>query len=221
MIRLLRRTLRLGMLGGIGYGVWRRLWGRQAADTWADSWVSTGQAGATPSAAAPMPPAPAPGTVTAAPVHPATTEVPGTNGEAVHPPARPSGDTPGPPGNSGDTPPPPGSDESADGNGRVSAGGAGSEMSGPSRPVTARPNKPSRTGPARRTPTGKVEEPPGQRLWVAANDGVCPQSHPVKAKLSSKIFHLPGARNYSRTHADRCYPDEESAVADGLRPALR
>jgi hypothetical protein len=56
---------------------------------------------------------------------------------------------------------------------------------------------------------------------VAASDGVCPQSHPVKAKLSSKIFHLPGSRNYSRTKADRCYPDETSAQADGLRPALR
>jgi hypothetical protein len=56
---------------------------------------------------------------------------------------------------------------------------------------------------------------------VAANDGVCPQSHPVKAKLASKIFHLPGSRNYSRTKADRCYPDETSAQADGLRPALR
>jgi hypothetical protein len=56
---------------------------------------------------------------------------------------------------------------------------------------------------------------------VPANDGVCPQSHPVKAKLSSKIFHSPGARNYSRTKADRCYPDEASAQADGLRPAQR
>ena len=56
---------------------------------------------------------------------------------------------------------------------------------------------------------------------MAASDGVCPQSHPVKAKLSSKIFHLPGSRNYSRTQADRCYPDEASAQADGLRPALR
>jgi hypothetical protein len=85
----------------------------------------------------------------------------------------------------------------------------------------ARAGKPSRTGPARKAATGKAEEPPGERLWVAANDGVCPQTHPVKAKLSSKIFHTPGARNYSRTHADRCYPDEASAQADGLRPALR
>jgi hypothetical protein len=87
--------------------------------------------------------------------------------------------------------------------------------------AASRALKPSRTGPARKSPTGKAEEPPGERLWVPANDGVCPQSHPVKAKLSSKIFHTPGARNYSRTHADRCYPDEASAQADGLRPALR
>jgi len=87
--------------------------------------------------------------------------------------------------------------------------------------TSSRSSKPTRKGPARKSPTGKAEEPPGERLWVPANDGVCPQSHPVKAKLSSKIFHTPSGRNYSRTKADRCYPDEESAQADGLRPALR
>jgi hypothetical protein len=196
MIRLLRRTLRLGMLGGIGYGVWRKLWGRSPADTWADSWVSTGPPGATVPAAAPTPPAP--GNASAAPVHPAGTETAGTNGEAE--------------------PGPQASDEPPDGNGR---GPAGREGPGPSRPAATRSSKPSKRGPARRTPTGKAEDPPGERLWVAASDGVCPPSHPVKAKLASKIFHRPGGRHYSRTHADRCYPDEESALADGLRPALR
>lgn len=86
------------------------------------------------------------------------------------------------------------------------------------RPAATRSSKPTRTGPARKSPTGKAEDPPGERLWVAANDGVCPQSHPVKAKLSSKIFHTPESRNYGRTKADRCYPDEASAQADGLRP---
>ena len=81
--------------------------------------------------------------------------------------------------------------------------------------------KSTRKGPARKSPTGKAEDPPGERLWVQANDGVCPQSHPIKAKLSSKIFHTPGGRNYKSTKADRCYPDEASAQADGLRPALR
>jgi len=88
-------------------------------------------------------------------------------------------------------------------------------------PAGSKAAKPGPKGPARRSPTGKAEEPPGERLWVAANDGVCPQTHPIKAKLSSKIFHTPASRNYSRTKADRCYPDEASAQADGLRPAQR
>ncbi len=91
----------------------------------------------------------------------------------------------------------------------------------PQPPAPARVPKTTRTGPARKSPTGKAEDPPGERLWVAASDGVCPQSHPIKAKLASKIFHTPGGRNYKSTKADRCYPDEASAQADGLRPALR
>jgi hypothetical protein len=90
-----------------------------------------------------------------------------------------------------------------------------------SKPSPSRPAKSTRKGPARKSPTGRAEEPPGERLWVPANDGVCPTTHPVKAKLSSKIFHTPGGRNYKSTKADRCYPDEASAQADGLRPALR
>ena len=97
--------------------------------------------------------------------------------------------------------------------GKASAANGESGKASPSRAV-----RPTRTGPARKSPTGKAEDPPGERLWVPANDGVCPQSHPVKAKLSSKIFHTPSSRNYGRTKADRCYPDEASAQADGLRP---
>lgn len=58
-------------------------------------------------------------------------------------------------------------------------------------------------------------------VWVEATGGVCPVSHPVKAKLTSKIFHLPGMGNYERTNPDRCYPDAGSAEADGLRQAKR
>ena len=43
----------------------------------------------------------------------------------------------------------------------------------------------------------------------------------MKAKLTSKIFHLPGMANYERTHPDRCYVDAAEAEADGLRPAKR
>ena len=193
MIRLLlRRSLRLGLLGGLGYGLYRTLRSRLGADTWqSETWVSTGPPGATV-------PSPSPGAVGA----PVTTPVPEApvgargNGEAV---------------------PPQMSDDPVEGNGQ-----SASEGTEPARPPAppARAAKP-RTGPARKPPTGKAEGPPEERLWVQANDGVCPPSHPVKAKLSSKIFHPPGARNYNRTHADRCYPDESSAQADGLRPALR
>jgi hypothetical protein len=54
--------------------------------------------------------------------------------------------------------------------------------------------------------------------WVEpAESGACPAHHPVKAKLTSGIFHLPGGANYSRTRPDRCYLSADAAEADGLR----
>jgi len=50
-------------------------------------------------------------------------------------------------------------------------------------------------------------------------DGECPESYPVKGKLASGIYHLPGGLNYARTRPDRCYADADAAEADGLRPA--
>jgi len=59
-----------------------------------------------------------------------------------------------------------------------------------------------------------VEDSP----WVeAAESGACPAHHPVKAKLTSGIFHVPGGANYARTVADRCYLSAEAAESDGLR----
>ena len=181
MIRLLlRRTLRLGMIGGLGYGLYRTLRSRWGGDAWqSEPWASTGEPGATV-------PSPSPASVA-----PVTTPVPETPVPAQA------------------------SDDPVEGNGQSAA----EEPARPPAPP-ARQAKP-KTGPARKAPTGKAEEPPGERLWVQASEGVCPPSHPVKAKLSSKIFHIPGGLNYNRTHADRCYPDEASAQADGLRPALR
>jgi hypothetical protein len=57
--------------------------------------------------------------------------------------------------------------------------------------------------------------------WVDPVDGTCPVSHPVKAKMSSGIYHLPGGGNYDRTHADRCYASADDAESDGLRAAKR
>jgi hypothetical protein len=57
--------------------------------------------------------------------------------------------------------------------------------------------------------------------WVEPDDGACPVSHPVKAKLASGIYHRPGGQCYARTHPDRCYRDQVAAEADGLRAAKR
>ncbi len=57
--------------------------------------------------------------------------------------------------------------------------------------------------------------------WVPPEDNGCPVSHPVKAKLASKIFHRPGMANYERTNPDRCYLNDTAAAADGFRVAQR
>jgi hypothetical protein len=62
-----------------------------------------------------------------------------------------------------------------------------------------------------------TEPPP----WVEPDGATCPATHPVKAKLSSRIFHLPGMANYDRTNPDRCYRGAAEAEADGLRQAKR
>jgi hypothetical protein len=57
--------------------------------------------------------------------------------------------------------------------------------------------------------------------WVEPQDKACPPTHPVKAKQSSNIFHVPGGLNYERTVPDRCYRDEAAAVADGFVKSRR
>ena len=57
--------------------------------------------------------------------------------------------------------------------------------------------------------------------WIDPEGKICPPSHPVKAKLASKIFHVPGGFNYERTVPDRCYQDAGAAEADGLRQSKR
>jgi hypothetical protein len=78
--------------------------------------------------------------------------------------------------------------------------------------------------PAPFPPQPRAENPPpadGGDAWVEPTDGTCPASHPVKAKMSSKIFHVEGGLNYARTHPDRCYRDAAAAEADGLRKSAR
>ena len=64
--------------------------------------------------------------------------------------------------------------------------------------------------------------PAGEREpWVAPTGDACPASHPVKVKLSSRIFHVPGGLSYDRTVPDRCYVDASAAEHDGFRAAKR
>jgi hypothetical protein len=65
---------------------------------------------------------------------------------------------------------------------------------------------------------GVAQTPPAGDPWVLPDEGRCPVSHPVKAKVESGIFHPPGSAHYARTNPDRCYRDVAAAEADGLRP---
>jgi hypothetical protein len=57
--------------------------------------------------------------------------------------------------------------------------------------------------------------------WVEPQGSVCPTSHPIKAKLSSKVFRGPNSPGYATSRPDRCYASEDAARADGLREAKR
>jgi len=82
---------------------------------------------------------------------------------------------------------------------------------------------PAKKAPAKKkAAVRKKAAPKVVAAWVTPDpDGTCPTSHPVKAKLSSKLFHLPGMFAYARTKPDRCYRDEAAAEADGLQKAKR
>jgi len=58
--------------------------------------------------------------------------------------------------------------------------------------------------------------------WVESDpDGSCPEGFPVKLKLASGIYHVPGGLSYERTKPDRCYTDAAAAERDGFRQSRR
>lgn len=61
-------------------------------------------------------------------------------------------------------------------------------------------------------------EPTGPE-WVEPDDRSCPVEHPIKVKMRSGIYHVPGGRSYDRTVPDRCYRSPAAAEGDGYRPA--
>lgn len=67
-------------------------------------------------------------------------------------------------------------------------------------------------------PSDGAAAPAPEGDWVDPEpDGGCPISHPVKVKLRSGIYHVPGGLVYDRTNADRCYVDPDAAEGDGYR----
>ncbi len=94
----------------------------------------------------------------------------------------------------------------------------------PPQPRTPAPRAASEDSgtPAVAEPSNATEgEAGGGDAFVVPVDGECPASHPVKAKESSRIFHVPGGSSYERTVPDRCYADPAAAEADGFRAAKR
>jgi hypothetical protein len=75
--------------------------------------------------------------------------------------------------------------------------------------------------PSQVTPPGGPEIAGAGAAWVEPVGDTCPTSHPVKAKMTNRIFHVAGGLNYARTRPDRCYRDADAAEADGLRRAAR
>ena len=90
-------------------------------------------------------------------------------------------------------------------------------------PPPAADGVPGTPAPEGASPTGGRPDPEdlGTQPWVGPEGTSCPATHPVKAKLSSRIYHLPGMASYDRTRPDRCYRDEAAAEADSLRRAKR
>lgn len=77
--------------------------------------------------------------------------------------------------------------------------------------------------PAAKKPAVRKKAAPKKKLepWIDPEGNICPDSHPVKGKLSSMIFQVPGNFAYDRTKPDRCYESANAATADGMRPAKR
>jgi hypothetical protein len=69
--------------------------------------------------------------------------------------------------------------------------------------------------------TLSVDVAPPSARWTDPVERACPPGFPVKVKLASGIYHLPGMLAYDRTVPDRCYSSPEDAEADGFRAAKR
>jgi hypothetical protein len=194
----IRFTIRLSILAGLVF-VARRLWqARQEFDgppgDWSDrSWKPPALPGATTAAQA--------------------------TGAGAAGPASPSRGTAGSAG------------AGSAGAGSAAAPSARATVSPGAAPAPAAPPAAPAPRPAPATPAAKTGDSAAgaggsatgevPRIWVEPVGGTCPTSHPVKAKLASRLFHVPGMFAYDRTRPDRCYAEEQDALADGFTRAKR
>jgi micrococcal nuclease len=89
------------------------------------------------------------------------------------------------------------------------------------KPSAATASKATKATKAVKKATKATKKAAAARGWVEPQGGVCPLSHPIKVKIASGIYHLPGMFNYTRTRPDRCYAVESAAKRDGFTPAKR
>jgi micrococcal nuclease len=87
-------------------------------------------------------------------------------------------------------------------------------------PPPSAPRLVAKKEPAKKA-AAKKPAPKVVAAWVDPKGNICPKSHPVKAKLASKIFQVPGHFAYDRTNPDRCYKNPKLAEGDGFRSAKR
>ncbi len=52
---------------------------------------------------------------------------------------------------------------------------------------------------------------------VAGTGATCPAAYPVKGNDATKIYHVPGQRDYAATNARNCFATEQAAQAAGYR----
>lgn len=68
----------------------------------------------------------------------------------------------------------------------------------------------------------KAPEPEIDPDWVRGDGSIdCPESHPVKAKVSSMIYYVPENGHYDRTIPDVCFASDADAEAAGYRAPRR
>lgn len=83
----------------------------------------------------------------------------------------------------------------------------------------AEPSSPTLQAPVTASPAPTRDARATEPSWTSPCDGRCPETHPIKAKTASGIYHRPGGRSYDRTAPDRCYRLDSDAEADGFRAA--